>query len=195
MGAGGFGKEVRSMLNATGHSFIGFLDDDPSKGVAAKSIEQYATDHKSEPTNLVIAVGSSKTRKLLLERLSNHSSFPAIVHPSVIFQDMDSCKYGAGAIICASSVLTCDVNIGRFALINLNCTIGHDVKMGDFCSLMPSVNLSGNVTLEDGVFIGTGATVLQGITIGKGAVIGAGALVTKDVAANTTVIGIPARPR
>jgi len=42
--------------------------------------------------------------------------------------------------------------------------------------------------------IGSNATILCGLTIGEGATIGAGAVVTKDVAPNTIVAGVPARP-
>jgi UDP-2-acetamido-3-amino-2,3-dideoxy-glucuronate N-acetyltransferase len=48
--------------------------------------------------------------------------------------------------------------------------------------------------VEDGASIGTGAVILGGVTIGAGALIGAGAVVSKDVAAGTTVAGVPARP-
>jgi acetyltransferase-like isoleucine patch superfamily enzyme len=41
--------------------------------------------------------------------------------------------------------------------------------------------------------IGSNATVLCGVTIGQGATIGAGAVVTRDIAPNTTVAGVPAR--
>ncbi len=40
---------------------------------------------------------------------------------------------------------------------------------------------------------GAGVTVLAGVTIGENAVVGAGAVVTKDVAPNTIVAGVPAK--
>jgi acetyltransferase-like isoleucine patch superfamily enzyme len=47
--------------------------------------------------------------------------------------------------------------------------------------------------VKKGASIGSGATLLGGIIVGENAVIGAGSVVTKDVAANTTVAGNPAR--
>ncbi len=44
-----------------------------------------------------------------------------------------------------------------------------------------------------GASIGSGATILGGITIGENAIVGAGSVVTKDVPADTTVAGNPAR--
>jgi serine O-acetyltransferase len=48
-------------------------------------------------------------------------------------------------------------------------------------------------TIGSGVQIGTGAKVLGPIKIGDGATIGANAVVVKDVAAGSTVVGVPAR--
>jgi len=42
--------------------------------------------------------------------------------------------------------------------------------------------------------IGSNATILGGVTIGEGAMVGAGAVVTKDVAAYSVVVGVPAKP-
>lgn len=47
--------------------------------------------------------------------------------------------------------------------------------------------------VEDDVSIGSNATILGGIRIGKGSLIGAGAVVTKDVEANSIVVGNPAK--
>jgi acetyltransferase-like isoleucine patch superfamily enzyme len=49
------------------------------------------------------------------------------------------------------------------------------------------------VTIGDDVWLGTGCVVLPGVTIGAGAAVGAGAVVTRDVAPNSIVVGIPAR--
>ncbi|MFC0771835.1 acyltransferase [Terrimonas alba] len=47
--------------------------------------------------------------------------------------------------------------------------------------------------VKKGASIGSNATILCGITIGENAMIGAGSVVTKDVPANTLVIGNPAK--
>lgn len=54
-------------------------------------------------------------------------------------------------------------------------------------------NFKGPKILEH-VHIGTGAKVIGPVTVGKHARIGANAVVVGDVAANSTVVGVPARP-
>lgn len=47
--------------------------------------------------------------------------------------------------------------------------------------------------VKKGASIGSGATILANVTIGENAIVGAGAVVTKDVPADTIVVGNPAR--
>ena len=49
------------------------------------------------------------------------------------------------------------------------------------------------IIVKRGASIGSNATILAGVTIGENAMVGAGAVVTKDVAADTIVAGVPAR--
>ena len=47
--------------------------------------------------------------------------------------------------------------------------------------------------VKRGASIGSGSTILANVTIGEDAIVGAGSVVTKDVPAQTIVIGNPAR--
>ena len=49
------------------------------------------------------------------------------------------------------------------------------------------------IVLGRNVWVGSNSTILQGVTIGDNAVVAAGSVVTKDVAANTVVGGVPAK--
>lgn len=49
------------------------------------------------------------------------------------------------------------------------------------------------IKLGKNVWIGSGAIILAGVNIGDGAIIAAGSVVSKDVAPNTIVAGVPAK--
>lgn len=77
------------------------------------------------------------------------------------------------------------------------CQIGHNVVFATLNhGLSPEKRKTTNpapIVLGNNVWIGSNATILQGVTIGDNAVVAAGAVVTKDVAANTVVGGVPAK--
>ena len=82
------------------------------------------------------------------------------------------------------------ITIGNGVLIGHNVvlsTLNHDPRPpGAWLHPAP-------IVIGDRVWIGSNATVLPGVTIGDGAIVAAGAVVTKDVAPNTVVAGVPAR--
>jgi len=47
--------------------------------------------------------------------------------------------------------------------------------------------------IKKGASLGTGVTVLANVTVGENAIVGAGSVVTKDVPANSIVVGNPAK--
>ncbi len=68
-----------------------------------------------------------------------------------------------------------------------NCTLYHGVTIGDSGG-------SGNAaTIGDNVLVGAGAKIIGELSIGNNVIIGANTVVTKDVPANTIVVGSPAR--
>lgn len=77
------------------------------------------------------------------------------------------------------------------------CQIGHNVVFATlnhgFLPEDRQTTYPAPIVLGKRVWIGSNSTILQGVTIGDNAIVGAGAVVTKDVAANTIVGGIPAR--
>ncbi|MDI1308316.1 MAG: serine O-acetyltransferase [Methylotenera sp.] len=93
--------------------------------------------------------------------------------------------------------------IGRRLFIDhgMGVVVGETAVIGDDCTLYHGVTLGGtswnkgkrHPTLESGVVIGAGAKVLGPITVGAGAKIGSNAVVVKNVPANATAVGIPAR--
>ena len=58
---------------------------------------------------------------------------------------------------------------------------------------LPSGDQPGHVRIEKDVWIGAGCIITAGVRIGEGAVVAAGSVVTKDVAANSIVAGVPAK--
>lgn len=105
------------------------------------------------------------------------------------------------------------LTIGNHSLFNVQCfldlagpiTIGENVTVGPQVMLITGAHqIAGSnyrlgamtpqaIEIHRGAWLGARCTILPGVTIGAGAVIAAGALVTKDVAPNTLVGGVPAR--
>jgi len=93
--------------------------------------------------------------------------------------------------------------IGRGLFIDhgMGVVIGETAEIGDNVTLYHGVTLGGtgkekgkrHPTIGDGAIIGTGAKVLGPIYVGSGAKIGANAVVLKDVPAQSTAVGIPAK--
>lgn len=201
IGAGGFGREVAWLIEDINEhnkewNIKGFVDD--NLDLVGKLINGYEVIGdiewlKSQELYVVIAIGDGMIKKDILQRLQNSKNkFPVLIHPSVIYSN--SVKFGEGSIICAGNILTVNINIGKHVIINLDCTVGHDAILGDFTTVLPSVNVSGYVTIEEFVNIGTGSAIIPGVVIGKNTIIGAGAVVVKDLPANCTAVGAPAKP-
>ncbi len=200
IGAGGFGKEVawlaeRINLKVPTWEILGFVDDNAE--LQNKVINGYpilggvSCLKEYEDVFVVCAIGSSKVRKVVINRLHG-VKFATLIDPSVTISN--KVNIGEGCIICANTIITVNIDIGNHVIINLGCTIGHDSQISNFVTLNPSVNVSGLVKIGECVEVGTGTQVIQNKIVESGSVIGAGSVVVKDIPANCTAVGIPAKP-
>lgn len=205
IGAGGFGREVKVLidqLNTTKPQFdiIGFFDDKtdfpkiingiPYLGNLDRLIHQF----NGESLNVVLGIGDPITKFKIISKLKDCDfNYPRLIHPSCII-GKDNVTIGIGTIIAASTIITCDIEIGDFVTLNLSCTVGHDTTIKSYSSFMPSVNISGEVIIEEKVYVGTGAKIINQIEIGEETIVGAGAVVSKSLPPKCTAVGIPAKP-
>ena len=116
-------------------------------------------------------------------------------------------RIGVRCIVSRCVTLNYDVKMGDDVKVmdNTHLTGGTRIADGAFVSTMvatandnqPTGDLSHRTLdapqIEAGATVGAGAILLPGVAIGRGAVVGAGAVVTRDVAPEETVMGLPAR--
>ena len=203
-GVGGFGREVLALIQDINRvepqwNIVGFFDDGYEKGLM---INGYPTLGKVEDLNkwetdiaVAISIGSPVIKKKILDNIHNPKvSYPTLIHPSVWIGDKNYVEIGKGCIFCAGVMITTNIAIRDFVILNLQCTVGHDSVINDYAAFMPSVNISGEVNIGEGVYVGTGAKIINQLEIGNYTIVGAGAVVSKTLPAHCTAVGVPAKP-
>lgn len=198
-GASGQGKEVREIAdyqNAVTKRWekIIFIDDNKPEGafMGLEMIQLNNALEKYEKIEFVIAVGEPKTKKKIYERLlSLNCKFGSVISPDS--QVSPYCKLGEGLVIKRGVIISADAVIGDDTTIQSYACIGHDAIIGKHCQISTHVDIGGQTVVGDCVFVGLNAPVRELLTIGDNAIISAGAVVLKDVDANVTVMGNPAR--
>lgn len=134
-------------------------------------------------------------RQHILQQLLGHIGRDSMIQPPFY------CTYGR------------HIHIGDYVYLNWMCVVldNNEVRIGSHVMIGPCVQIytaahplqakprnqgwevAKPVVIEDNVWIGGGAILLPGVTVGRNAVVGAGAVVSRDVPANTVVVGSPAK--
>ncbi|TYB79050.1 acetyltransferase [Bizionia myxarmorum] len=199
-GTGGFSKEVLCLITDLGRydDVLGFIEPDfiIEKGdlpdqIMGKPILPYS-QVDPEKHLVSIAIGDSIIRERAITQLPKGVEFITLIHPTAVVSEWVT--LGEGSVVCAGTIITCDIKIGKHVQLNLNTTIGHDCVIGDFFTTAPNVNISGNCTFGNHVYFGTASSIKQGVSIIENVTIGMGAIVTRDITEPGVYIGIPAKP-
>jgi acetyltransferase-like isoleucine patch superfamily enzyme len=114
---------------------------------------------------------------------------------------------GEGSVVGSGSAVDNDVTIGARVKIQTGCYLTAFSVLEDDVFVAPCVTTTNDndmgrhergaqlrgATLRRACRVGAGAILLPGIEVGEEAFVAAGALVTRDVAARTLVMGVPAK--
>jgi maltose O-acetyltransferase len=102
---------------------------------------------------------------------------------------------GSGVFINTGCTIldTATVRIGKRTMLGPNVQIYCAEHHRDVAGRQAGLEMAKPIDIGENAWIGGGAILLGGVRIGDGAIIGAGAVVTRDVPANMTVVGNPAR--
>ena len=181
------GIEVVGIIdnNLTGYYFdVPILGSD---GDVAEIAAKYSKKVKLSLTQDMPAV-----RKRLCDYYANIGfEFMSIVSPEARISKRSA--IGRGAVVQMGVNIASNTSIGDFANLNTCANIMHDCVIGSFATVAPNAVVLGRVEVGEYVYIGANSTILPNLCIESNAVIGAGAVVTKNVPADATVAGVPAK--
>ncbi|MBN2521209.1 MAG: acyltransferase [Bacteroidales bacterium] len=86
------------------------------------------------------------------------------------------------------------IEIGNHVHITNNVQfINHDGGVWVFRNDYPGFDVFGKIKIGNNTYIGNNAVIMPGVTIGENCVIGVNSVVTKSIADNCVVAGIPAK--
>lgn len=182
----GYGGHARDIMAQMGLNLTCFVDDD------------YMTEDTQplslfDPTKHIamIALGDSKSRYDMVQKLPRETKYFTFIHPSAMI--MKNVEIGEGSFIGANSILTTNIKIGKHAILNRGNQIGHDTIVGDYFSAMPGAIVSGNVKIYDLVYMGTNSSIREKLSIHSLVTIGLNSGVVCDINEPGVYGGVPAK--
>ena len=197
LGTRSFAPEVADLASEVpGYRVVGFVENmnrercqEELEGLPVLWVEDVA---ELADTHWAVCALGTTHRRGFIERVAAYGTqFATVIHPSARVSTKSS--VGHGSIVSAGTIIAAGTRLGRHVLVNRGVLIGHDVEISDYVTLGPGANIAGSSHVGEGTYVGMGAIVLDHITIGSHSMIGAGSVVTKDVADNVQVVGMPAR--
>jgi len=193
-GIGGFGREVFYQFKKQYDEII-FILDDKYFDVNINYFKPTIPLSKFNPKiyEAVVAVGDPTARSQIVSRFPKNTNWATLIHESVSIPSQHNIKFGKGSIICIGCILTTNITIGKHAHLNLHTTIGHDVKIGDFFTSSPGVNISGTCEISNRVYFGTNSSIREKLSVCDDVTIGLQAGVVKNITKPGIYVGVPAK--
>ena len=185
IGNGGHAREVQAQMDI---ELFRFVSDEYWK----EGDDRLLPLSKFNPDKYVvmIAIANSKDREDIVKQLPTSTQYFTFIHPTAQLMSNDI-TIDEGSFIGANSIITCNVFIGKHAILNRANHIGHDCKIGDYFSAMPGSIVSGSVTLGNKVYLGTNSCIREKINICDDVTVGLNTGIFKDIKDSGVYAGYP----
>lgn len=174
-----FGQVVRALVDDTGHSFRGFVDDVHTGDDVIGNWNECVARCSPKDTGIVIAVGYSdlNARWNVYQRISLAGfSVPQLIHPESWVAPTAS--VGDGSILMARSVVDCHVELQDLSVLWPGVVVNHDTIIGSNSFLSPNSTVCGHCQVGQDTFIGAGAVVVDHVQVPARSFVKAGSLYT-----------------
>lgn len=200
IGAGGFGREVLQWVkdineNEPTWDIQGFIDDDLQ---ALNDVEcDYAVVgslkdcHPNPDEYYALAIANPETKQKIVESMEKQGmNFASIIHPTATITNFS--HYGEGLIMFPHAKLSVNSTVGKHVTI-MSSGVGHDVTVGDYCTICGNVTVIRNVVIGDRTYVASNVALNADVHVGKDCYIGMGSMVSKDVPDHSKTFCNPAR--
>jgi sugar O-acyltransferase (sialic acid O-acetyltransferase NeuD family) len=196
VGALNFAEEVTDLCRMAGVEVAAWIEGldrsrvDPAHDPPILWLDDQAAFEPELP--ILPAIGSVERRGIVTRLVGEGRRLATLVHPTAVVAPTAAIE--PGCVVFPLAVVGARARIGEGTVLNRAALVGHHTVVGPYSFLGPGANVCGLVTLGEQVHVGPGAIVRDRINVGDRATVGMGAVVVADVAAGTTVVGLPARP-
>ena len=188
-------------LNAKGLDIrlSGYLNDHAERGdtIAGYPVLGKTADWHHLPASTsfhccLLSVGKMAERSALIEGFAiPDERLISLIHPTACLAD--GVSIGVGSLVAAYAIFQPGTKTGRYCSIRGGANLGHDSEMSDFSYVGPNATLCGYASLGRGAYVGPNAVVRDRTGLGDFAVLAAGSVAYRDLPANSTWIGNPAK--
>ena len=182
---------------------VGYTDPDPTASAGALAgvtwlgdDATYAARRDGDPAHarpaLILGFRGAAADRDRVAATFDGAEWAVVIHPRAWVAT--SATLDPGVVVLAGAIVNAGATVGAHGLINSAAIVEHDVIVGPGTHVAPGAVIGGGTRIGADATIGLGAVIRDHVSIGDRAVVGMGAVVVDDVPADTTVVGVPARP-
>lgn len=195
IGAGGYAKSVLDSVDYYNYQIVGFIDQMSKKKehlgypILGRALDDLDDMYKYF---YFISIGNNEKRcKWYTYLLTKGLQVINVVDRSALISPKS--KLGNGCFVGKLAIINSKAIVGNDCIINTRALVEHGCVVNDHVNISTNSVINGDVIVGEGSFIGSCSVTIGQLQIGQWSTVGAGSVVVKNVEAQVTVAGVPAK--